>query len=172
MYYYRNTTQTPNELFDHLLKELTLSELKVLLTVIRKTLGQVDPRDATRRLERAWISQGLFVRCCGLSGRAVSTAIDSLVRKGLVEVTDGQGRALRTKWERRGSNRLYYASLLRLGHSKGKTCENPCTCPVNVVHTIKPNNSKPFCYNRSQGLKKLSDVNRFRQMQKKDDWER
>lgn len=166
MYYYRNTTQTPNLLFDHLLKQLSLSELKVLLTIVRKTLGQVDPKDVTKRLSRAWISQKLFMHCCNLSGRAVSSAIDSLVHKQLIEVTNLQGAVLETKWERRGVSRLYYASLLRLDTSKKQTSESTSIVPVKDVHTIKLNKNKLSCYNKSQGIKRLSDVHRFKQIQK------
>jgi len=154
MNYYIHTTQTPNILFDHLLKRLTNSELKILLTVIRKTVGQIDPNDSAKRMERAWISQKLFMLCCNLSGRAVSNAVSSLVSQNLLEVTNKKGTILSAKSQRRGASRLYYSSLLRLGKEKEKASEVACYKPVTKGHTIKLNRIKQSCYNRSQGVKK------------------
>ncbi|MEP0264187.1 hypothetical protein [Dokdonia sp.] len=164
MSYYTQTTQTPNILFDHLLKRLTSSELKVLLTVVRKTVGQADPIDSNKRLERAWISQKLFMLCCNLSGRAVSNAIDSLVSKDLLEVSNERGTILNTKAKRRGASRLYFTSLLRLEQKKEKASEVACYKPVTKGHTIKLNRIKQSCYNRSQGVEKLSDTERYLQI--------
>ena len=119
--YYPNTTQTPNSLFDTYLKIVSESELKVLLTIIRKTVGRVDALDKSKRLERAWISQKLFVLCCHLSARAVSNAIDKLVEKNLITVTSLKGTVLKTKQARRGSMKLYFSSNLLLeSHQKKK----------------------------------------------------
>jgi len=165
MSYYINTTQTPNILFDNLLKVLKDSELRVLLTVIRKTIGQIDPADAHKRLDRAWISQKLFMICCNLSGRAVSSAIDSLVCKGLLLVTDKKGRELESKASRRGASKLYYSSRLRLEPKKEQTSEQACYNPVTKGHTIKLNYTTKSCYNKSQGVRKLSDTERYQQIQ-------
>lgn len=165
MSYYKNTTQTPNELFDILLKTLTKSELKVLLTIIRKTTGMTDPSSGTR-LKRAWISQRLFMRCCSLSGRAVSGAIESLVRQGLIEVTDKDGRELNAKYKRRGVSRLYFASRLRLVKNLKKASELSCRSPVTKGHIIKLNKIKLSCYNKSQGVRRISDEERYHQILK------
>lgn len=164
MQHHRNTTQTPNILFDHFLKELYGSELKVLLTVIRKTLGQVHPTNSGARVERAWISQKLFSLCCNLSGRAVSTAIDSLVLKKLLVVTDKKGAILDTRAKRRGATRLYFTSLLRLGHVRKQVGGPAYQNPVTKGHTIKLNITKQSCYNRSQGVKRLTDSQRYTQI--------
>ena len=163
MDYYKNTTQTPNELFDVLLKTLTTSELKVLLTIIRKTIGMIDPSSG-KRVERAWISQRLFMRCCSLSGRAVSTAIESLVHQHLIEVTDKEGRELNAKYKRRGVSRLYFASRLRLVQNLKKASEPAGINPVTKGHTIKLTTIKLSCYKRSQGIRKLSDEERYQQI--------
>jgi hypothetical protein len=165
MSYYTNTTQTPNSVFDHLLKTLKDSELRVLLTVIRKTIGQIDPLQRSKRLERAWISQKLFMLCCNLSGRSISNAIDSLVSKDLLEVTNKKGDILNSKSKRRGASRLYYTSLLRLEENKKQASEPACYNPVTKGHTIKLNTIKQSCYNRSQGVRRLSDTERYLQIQ-------
>jgi|GEM_PF-1338021 len=163
---YKNTTQVPNELFDVLLKTLSSSEHKVLLFIIRRTIGIRDPDSPTGRLERAWISQWLFCRACSLSGRAVSSAIDTLVKKSLIEVSDIAGHVLKTKSKRRGISRLYFASRLRLEvKPSSKVSEAACQKPVTFSHTIKLKQIKLSCYNSSQGGQRISDVQRFKQIQ-------
>lgn len=164
MSHYKNTTQTPNNLFDNYLKTLTDTELRVLLTIIRKTIGLRDVSNPSARVERAWISQKLFSICTGKSGKAVSGAIDSLVQQKIIEVTNTSAAVLNTKSKRRGASRLYYASLLRLDENKKQASDNACENPVNLGHTIKLNNIKLSCYNTSQGVRRLSDVQRFKQI--------
>lgn len=162
---YKNTTQVPNELFDILLKTLSCSELKILLFIIRRTIGMIDSDSPTGRMQRAWISQWLFCRACNLSGRAVSTAIDELAKKSLIEVTDPGGLILRSKSKRRGASRLYFASRLRL-EVNPKEKEANCQKPVTFSHTIKLKQIKLSCYNSSQGVRRISDVQRFKQIEK------
>ena len=165
MDYYSNTTQVPNIVFDELLKTMaSISEIKVLLTIIRKTIGMANSEVKGKRLERAWISQRLFMICCNLSGRSVSTAIDSLIKKELIEVTDSFGNILHTKQERRGTSKLYFSSRLRLKLNKKQTSEPVCNNPVNKAHIIKLNTIKKSCYNSSQGAHRLSDSERLSQI--------
>lgn len=163
--HYKKTTQTPNTLFDEILKTLSNSELKVLLTIIRKTIGMVDSRDSSKRLERAWISQKLFMLCTNLSGRAVSTAIDSLVTRKLIIVTDAKKNILSSKSSRRGVSKLYYSSnsLLDTPQEK-KASELTSHNPVKKGHTIKLTYIKPSCDISSQTNKKLSDKERLLQI--------
>ena len=164
MSYYKNTTQVSNVLIDDLLKVISFSELKVLLVIIRRTIGMSHATIKRKRLDKAWISQKLFSVCTSLSGRAVSTAIDRLVIRQLIEVTDVDGIQLDSREKRRGISRLYFASRLRLDPNKKQTSEPICRTPVNTVHTIKLNNKTKSCYNKSQGIKRLSDTQRFRQL--------
>jgi len=159
---YRNTTQIPNELFDLHLKTLSGASLKVFLFIIRRTIGQVGPLDSKRRVERAWISQSLFTRACGISGRSVSSAIEYLVKHSLIQVTSHSGSPLGTKEKRQGASRLYFASRLRLEASKSS--EVSYQNPVTNLHTIKLNRMKLSCYNSSQGVKRISDVQRYEQI--------
>lgn len=81
-----NTTQTPNELFDHWLPHLTGSELKVLLVIFRKTFGWHKVRD------RISISQ--LCHFTGLDREGVIKAGKTLHQKGLIlkEVIGPNGR--------------------------------------------------------------------------------
>ena len=109
MLYYPNTTQTPNRILDLYLKNLSGAEVKIILVIIRRTLGLIDKQNPKQRVQRAWISQKLFVLITGLSGRAVSSAVESLLSKGLIVVTDNAGTHLLSASSRKAANRLYYA---------------------------------------------------------------
>ncbi len=104
--YYRKTTQVPNKLFDIYLKALSEKELKVLLVVIRQTLGWVDENG--NRKERDWMSQKFLANKTGLSPKSVSQGIEMLVTKRLIKATSRSGDKLVYPSERRGKERVYY----------------------------------------------------------------
>jgi len=118
-YYYR--TNVPNILFDTHLKDLKYAELKVLLVIIRQTYGWINPQTKSYK-KWDWISQSFFVKKTGLSARAVSNAIDLLVRKNLIHVKGYAGKLLLTPQQRRGEQKLYFSCQLEgaseLKHSK------------------------------------------------------
>ena len=94
-------TQIPNVVLDGLLPFLTVAELKVLLVVIRQTLGWRKKRD--------WISQKQLCAKTGLSRQSVSLAVSFLATQELIQVTDVQGQLLSTPALRKGRSRLYYS---------------------------------------------------------------
>src|SRR2546422_11317602 len=83
-----NYTPVPDELFDELLPDLTLAELRVLLYVMRRTIGfkKGSDRISKSQLESGIVKQNgqLLDRGTGLSRRAVRIAIYSLVEKGIL----------------------------------------------------------------------------------------
>lgn len=103
-----NTTQVPNVLFDVHLKELKLAELKVLLIIIRQTLGWEDKRTKSERKELDWISNNQLALKTGSSKRAINDAIHSLIEKRLIEVLSNTGDLLDTSEKRRGQQKLFY----------------------------------------------------------------
>ena len=109
MHYYsmQQTTPVPNILFDVFLKNLKGAELKVLLVVIRQTLGWRDPLDSQRRKQKDWISGSQLRLRTGCSRKAISSAIESLVKQELIEVSDGY-KALHDAKHRKGKTRLYF----------------------------------------------------------------
>jgi hypothetical protein len=138
MEYYKHTTQTPNILLDHHLKTLTGSELKVILVIIRRTIGMVDKHHPDKRLQQAWISQKLFMLITGLSNRAVSHAIDSLIGKGLILVSNDNGSVLPSRASRMAASRLYYAlSPCVLVGKQAPTSDLKDHISVKKGHTIK-----------------------------------
>lgn len=108
---YKQTTPTPNILFDQHLPNLSESELKVLLVVIRQTYGWMNKKTGKRKV-RDRISHSQFIQKTGLSRRIISQAIQSLVRRGLLVISDYEKNILQTPQERKGKLYLYYTPKL------------------------------------------------------------
>ena len=103
-----HTTPVPNVIFDIYMKELNSTELKVLFVVIRQTLGWADRRGIYGRKEVDWISGSQLIQKTSCSKRAITSAVDLLVRKKLIEVFDDRGNVLNDSIKRQGKYRLYY----------------------------------------------------------------
>ena len=71
----------PNSIIDELLPELSHSELKCYLCVLRKTKGWNKEEDA--------ISVSQFMKVTGLSNKAVISACESLVEREILERKSG-----------------------------------------------------------------------------------
>lgn len=93
----------PNRLFDDVMPGLSDTQLRVLLVVLRQTLGwrEGDDRGGWRHKRRDWISQGQMARRTGRGTVAVSRAVAALVDAGLVVAEDYRGRPLDTPAKRR-----------------------------------------------------------------------
>lgn len=72
----------PNSIIDELLCELSHSELKCYLVVLRKTKGWNKEED--------YISVSQFMKVTGLSNRSVIDACESLVERGILERKTGE----------------------------------------------------------------------------------
>lgn len=134
------TTPVPNQIFDVYLKRLKPAELKLLLIVIRQTLGWQE-RDSKKRKQRDWLSGSQLREKTGCSRRALCDAIESLVKQGLIEVSDGQGKVLSNAPDRRGQTRLYYR-LCCGKQAKGlgitpNACANNSKNPGQNLHITK-----------------------------------
>lgn len=105
-------TPVPNEVFDKYLCELQPGELKVLLVVVRQTLGYAQGKQSKKRKVRDWISSSQLEAKTGYSRRTISTAIDQLVKRGLIRVMLCSGESVTTPNDRRGK-RLYFQLTLR-----------------------------------------------------------
>lgn len=120
------STPVPNELFDEHLKILKEVELKVLLIIVRQTLGWKDEKEKSGRKETDWISTGQLQSKSGSSRRGISSAIDRLVKLQLINVNDTQGNLLQTPQERKGKTKLFYRlspTPKTPGDNEGKTNE-------------------------------------------------
>ena len=101
------TTPVPNGLFDEHLPKLKPAELKLLLIIIRQTLGWRDERTGKRK-QKDWISGSQLRKKTGCSKRALTDATASLIKKKLIQVTGEVGIQLRTAEERKGKLRMFY----------------------------------------------------------------
>lgn len=100
------TTPVPNILFDAHLGELKIAELKVLLVIIRQTLGWKKSCD--------WISASQLIQKTNCSQRAIVSAIQKLLEKDLIVVMDENGNFLNSPEQRKGKKQLFYCLSSRL----------------------------------------------------------
>lgn len=99
----------PAILIDHLLPRLTDTELRVLLVVIRQTLGWISAESVHGRKWRDWISQSQLTAKTGKSRDSVSRAVGALVEAGLVVVEKASGESLSSPHARKlARTRIYY----------------------------------------------------------------
>ena len=104
-----NSTPVPNEVFDYYLKILSPSELKVLLVIIRQTIGWIENKKYKKRKTTDWISHTQLVQKTGYSRKAIGQAISALTTKNLIIVTDYTRKRLHTADERQGKLKLFYS---------------------------------------------------------------
>jgi hypothetical protein len=136
---YKQTTQVPNFLFDTHLRELTEAELKILLVVIRQTLGWLDKATGKRK-SRDRISSRQFIQKTGMSKRVITTTIQSLSIKKLIQVTDYAGNELLQSLERKGKTHLFYT--LHPVHLTTLTSAPNIPEPVHQTYHNKTNYTK------------------------------
>lgn len=102
-----NTTPFPNLLLDRVMPFLSDTEWRVLCVIVRQTYGWQKSAD--------WLSQSQLKARTGRESAALSRAIDTLVKRGLVLVQDGKERRLHSTSERRRSrSKLVFAVHPRL----------------------------------------------------------
>jgi hypothetical protein len=137
---YRQTTQVPNELFDIHLLNLTFSEIKILLYIIRQTYGWISKNG--KRKQRDRITHGQFSNKTGLSRRIITESVQSLIIKHLIKVTDYYGNFLHEPKQRKGKVGIYYAPCVhRSANNSTKVC-NPKHKPMQNRVFNKTNNTK------------------------------
>lgn len=102
----QRVTFVPNEVFDEYLRELKGIELKLLLIIIRQTIGWKDKNGG--RKESDWIASSQLISKTGSSTRAITSATDALVSRKLIDVFSDAGEVLDTPEKRKGKKRLYY----------------------------------------------------------------
>lgn len=121
----KNTTPVPNGIFEHM-KRLNGTELKALLLIIRQTIGWKDPSTGKRKT-RDWIANRQFVEKAGISDRSVTSAIQGLIEKGLIEATDHHNNTLQHPQDRQKSPQVFY----------GLTVDNPAKLTVTPAISLQ-----------------------------------
>lgn len=119
-----NSFQVPNALIDDLLCDLSGAELKIYLTIARKTKGWNKEFDA--------ISISQFKNLTGLSNRSVINACDSLIEKGLLIKKTGIRKVSVFALNLCNKFTSEKSSPVKKVHS---TCEKSSQDPVKKVHT-------------------------------------
>lgn len=132
-------TPVPNALLDYHMMHLKPTELTVLLVIVRQTAGWINPR-TKRRKDMDWIAGSQLREKTGYSRKSISTALEGLITKQLICVSDGGGNTYYSAKERQGKTRLYYAL---------KTIPN--LSPVLSPHA---QNVRKTCVNFSSNLRK------------------
>lgn len=102
-----NTTPTPNELFNGEMAKMSDTELRVVLVVVRATLGWEEDKETKMRKQEDWISYYQLKQKTGRSYTALAKAIENCIRNGWIEIRDKNGNLLETKNKRIG-NKLFY----------------------------------------------------------------
>ena len=160
MQYYYRSTQVPNEIFDQYLPYLNQAQLKVLLVVIRQTLGWIDPKTKQRK-RKDWISISFFSKRTRLTHKSVSMAITELIYKDLIVALDSRERELRHPKDRRGKRRIYYAYEPYFRSLKHKTWVDMLadlfTFPLNTKQTHTKQIQK-----HPSSQRKQTDAERYR----------
>lgn len=149
-----NFTKTPNILFDQLIRELSNSELKILLVIIRQTNGWLD-RKSKKYKTRDRITYSQFISKTGISRRIISSAINSLLEKNLIEITDTFGNILYDPKNRKGRFFIYYSPNLTSVQSLS-TCAKSDTnmCKKRHEHVQKMIHNKRN-YNKRNNTKEI-----------------
>jgi hypothetical protein len=160
--YYRNSTQVPNKIFDLYLKTLSVKELKVLLIVVRQTLGWIDSNG--NRKKRDWMSQRFFANKTGLSPKSVSQGIEMLVSKGLIIATSEDGRELLLPNDRKGQGKVFYGPsehlITFLPKSYNKSTQDPNTKgnTTKLTYTKLRQQEARFTESSESNMKKLNEI--------------
>ena len=141
---HQKTTPVPNVLFDAYLKYLNCVEIKLLLIIIRKTLGWKDIKALHGRKEQDWISNCQLRELTGCSRRALSSATEELINKNLIEVLEAKGSLLKHPQRRQGKKRMYYrlspdfaSSVDKVGNTGVQPEHSENTCAISAQELKK-----------------------------------
>lgn len=151
----KRSTHIPNILFDMLLPHLSISELRLILVILRQTNGWIDQKTGKRKT-RDWITHGQFVTKTGLTRQTVSSTLDGLSQKGIVRISDYSNNHLKTAKERQGKTKLFYAinDLEHVGLSNA-TCKVIHSQHVGLSVHNKTNLTKE---KKTKGLRSIQSI--------------
>ena len=154
------TTPIPNEILDQHLPHLNQSQMKVLFTILRQTLGWIDPKTKRRKV-KDWISHTFFQRRTGLTLKSISIAIHELIHKELIVALDHNEKELRYPRDRKGKKRIYYAYAPYFRAIKKKSIVESITDLFTFPPYTKETHTKRYTGNRTE---RKSDRERIEQI--------
>lgn len=146
-----NSTPFPNQVLDEYWQSISGAEAKILGVIVRSTYGWIDKYTGKRKL-KDWISHSQMSKKAGLSDRTVTTAIQSLIEKKMIIVTDTRGESLLDPQKRKFTQRIYYS--LQVDNTEKTTdhqrknydrpTQNPQKQPQQFQSTENNQIQKPF----------------------------
>ena len=96
-----NSTQVPNVVLDEWMPRLSDPEFRILLVVVRQTLGWIEDVETKRRKEKDWISHSQLAMKTGKSSASITRGIKALIEDHhLIEALDEKGKQLDTAEKR------------------------------------------------------------------------
>lgn len=152
-------TPISNILLDNFISTLTGSELKILLIILRQTVGFHKQRDKMTYVQ--------LQKKTGLSKRIITETIQSLINKNLILVTDYQNKPLENTGDRKGKILLFYSSPLS---TSAENSTDQCTKrhhPVqksayNKIYITKETAQKDFSKKGFQNIGNFCKVRTYR----------
>jgi len=165
----KNTTPVPNGIFEQM-PNLSGTELKALLFITRNTLGWKDPSTGKRK-QRDWIAHRQFVERAGISDRSVTSAIQGLIDKGLIEATDRDNNPLNHPKDRQKCPQVFYGLTVE---TQAKPTDTPAKNPPNRPQKLRT--TKEILQNSSQQEmslyphKERIEREQYRMQHRRDQW--
>lgn len=126
-------TAFPNVLLDCLMPTLRDTEWRLLCVVVRQTIGWREK--GGKRKSRDWLTQRQLMTRTGRNSAALSAALDTLVRRRLVDAWDEAGGLLLTPQERRRCQGRIYFGLCR--EAFRPPTEEGAKTPLRKANTTK-----------------------------------
>lgn len=129
------------------------TELRITLLVARKTLGWIENIDTGMRKKEDWISHSQLMKFTGRSSRALSTAIESCIKKGWIEARDIKGIILDIPQKRAGKKIFYrlgrvFLSKIETPEKSAEVSQTPAKSAIE-----KSAIEKSACYKRNSYTK-------------------
>ncbi|MBX7227746.1 MAG: hypothetical protein K1X55_17050 [Chitinophagales bacterium] len=166
-----NTTPIPNEFFKHL-PTLTLAEIRVLLVVIRQTFGWMDSKTHMRKVKDR-MTYSYLLKKTGLYRSALPKAIQGLVEKQLLIITDIQGTLLHEPHKRRGKPLLFY-QFRQVSNMSIPRLKSHTTQVSNLRHNKRNYKQKKNLQKKEmhhfENVRKLQEIQTALAEQKRIDW--
>ena len=140
-------TPVPNVLLDKEMPKMKDTELRLVMTIVRQTLGWQQNKVTKERKMRDWIAGSQLIKKTGKSRRAISKAIITCIQRGWIVCMDRSGNLLNTPNLRKGK-KIYYqlgARFLKYDRAKEVICltyAKSAQQPTQKVPTTKENYTK------------------------------
>lgn len=165
----KNTTPVPNGIFEQM-KMLSGTELKALLLITRNTLGWKDQTTGKRK-QRDWIAHRQFVEKAGISDRSVTSAVQGLIDKELIEATDRANNAMNHPKDRQKCPQVFYGLTVK---NQAESTDTPAKNIQNSPQGLRT--TKEILQNSSQQelpqypQRELVEREQYRKQEQRNGW--